>query len=117
MKNFTAAQGAARRASSLTHRLLAFSRRQALRPEALPEDLDRALARDAGRVGVLADQAVDAQPVGRLGEVGVVVQQLRGMLLAGAASEPAEPAAASYFEDLRRRVLYRQRESTAWTLR
>lgn len=44
-------------------------------------------------------------------------QQLRGMLLAaGAASEPAEPAAASYFEDLRRRVLYRQRESTAWTL-
>jgi hypothetical protein len=44
-------------------------------------------------------------------------QQLRGMLLAGAASEPTEPAAASYFEDLRRRVLYGQRESTAWTLR
>ena len=30
--------------------------------------------------------------------------QLRGLLLAGAASSPAAPADASYFEELRRRV-------------
>ena len=31
-------------------------------------------------------------------------QQLRGLLLAGAASNPAAPADASYFEELRDRV-------------
>lgn len=60
-----AAQGAAKRAAALTHRLLAFSRQQALAPK--PTDVNRLVAGMADLIGRTVGPAVEIEIVGAAG--------------------------------------------------
>jgi PAS domain S-box-containing protein len=76
-----AAQGAARRASALTHRLLAFSRRQTLDPK--PTDPNRLIAdmEDLIRRTVGPEITVDMAPAGEAWNLLVDASQLESALL------------------------------------
>ena len=77
----TAAQGAASRAASLTHRLLAFSRRQTLDPK--PTDVNRLVAGMADMVRRTMGPAIEVEVVGPAGLWPILVDppQLENALL------------------------------------
>ncbi|VVS98696.1 Diguanylate cyclase [Sphingomonas sp. EC-HK361] len=80
-KYVTAAQGATRRAAALTHRLLAFSRRQTLDPR--PTDVNRLIAGMEDMIRRTVGPGIEVEVVGAAGAWGAMVDpnQLENALL------------------------------------